>query len=118
MKKKRETSISRECADVLDAMNLYHLRLQSGRVKVRGGFMHLCPTGTPDRLFLLPVPNTHPMIVFVEVKVPGEELRPEQVIVHARLVGTGACVLTVTSGRELNLAILEMKKGLIAPSRK
>lgn len=42
------------------------LRLNSGRVKVRGGFMHLCPEGTADYLVCDPQPH------WIELKAPGQ----------------------------------------------
>lgn len=43
-----ETKIKGEVQDLLNSLGVFYMRLQSGRVRVRGGMMHLCPTGTAD----------------------------------------------------------------------
>lgn len=35
---------------MLKQMGIWATRLQAGKVRVRGGWMQLCPTGTPDVL--------------------------------------------------------------------
>lgn len=55
-------------------------RCQSGKVKVRGGWMELAPNGTPDIIGFL----DSGQFLAIEVKLPGEELRPEQLEWFAR----------------------------------
>lgn len=44
-----ETSeVTRPLLDALHALNIYAVRTHSGRVRIRGGWMHLGPKGTPD----------------------------------------------------------------------
>ena len=70
-----ETAISKAIADAIKALGFKVLRLHSGGVKVRGGYMAGNETGTPDRCVLL----SGGTVVFLEVKRPGEKQRAEQV---------------------------------------
>lgn len=95
-KSKAETTLSKQIADQLDQLGIWHLRLNSGRVKVRGGWMHLCPEGTPDRVCLL-----EGRAVFIEVKVPGEQPTPEQIACHERIKQNGGIVLVIETAAQV-----------------
>lgn len=43
-----ETKLKGEVQDLLTVYGFFWMRLQSGMVKVKNGWMHLCPTGTAD----------------------------------------------------------------------
>jgi hypothetical protein len=43
-----ESDIRREIMNFLRQTGKFALRLNSGKVRVRGGWMQLCPEGTPD----------------------------------------------------------------------
>ncbi len=49
-----ETKLSKEIRDALTDAGIWAMRINSGKVPVRGGFMHLAPTGTPDVLVIHP----------------------------------------------------------------
>jgi hypothetical protein len=67
-----EGIIKGEIRDYLEMTGEHFLRLQSGIVKVRGGFMHLCPTGTPDFLVIRAVPH------WIEIKAEGCKTQKER----------------------------------------
>jgi hypothetical protein len=45
-----EGKVKKDVLKFLKDTKRYHMRMQSGRVKVRGGMMHLQPVGTADLL--------------------------------------------------------------------
>lgn len=61
-----EGQLKAEVTNFLSRSGLTYLRLNSGVVKVRGGFMHLCPEGTADFMVLCPD------LRFIELKAPGQ----------------------------------------------
>ena len=50
------------------------IRVQSGGLQVKRGFMNLAPKGTPDLLVVLP----RGRVAWIEVKRPGEDLTDAQ----------------------------------------
>src|SRR5262252_8425545 len=79
---KIETPISRDIRTALKQIGVPCYRIQSGRVKVRGGWMHLNDAGTPDLLatpLIRVMSDEMEIALWIEVKVPGKWLRPEQV---------------------------------------
>ena len=94
-KGKAETELSKAVADQLDKLGVFHLRLQSGKVKVKRGWMYLCPIGTPDRMILL-----DGRAVFIEVKRAGETPTPEQLQCHEMIRLNGGVVLVVESAAQ------------------
>ena len=56
--------------------------------------------GVPDRIIM-----ANDVVVFVEVKRPGEHLRPLQVAVHERMRRAGQTVLTVDSMTAVDLLV-------------
>lgn len=92
-----EKDITKQIGDYLDLLmragRLWHTRLNSGLARgVQGGWVHLCRTGTPDRMVLL-----GGTVVFFEVKKPGEEPTKEQLEQHELLRAQGAHVYVVRS---------------------
>lgn len=65
-----EGKVYRDCKSLLSCKGIPHFRMQSGRVKVRGGWLHLCPEGTPD-LLAFPNISSAPVPLWVETKVRG-----------------------------------------------
>jgi hypothetical protein len=61
------------------------IRMQSGRVRVRGGWMMLAPAGTAD---ILCFPQRKP-ITWIETKTLAGELRGKQEEFRERVVGWG-----------------------------
>jgi hypothetical protein len=65
--------------EILDLLALYHIkafRVQSGKVRVRGGYMHLAPEGTSDLIGYMPYTGR---ILAIETKVKGENPRKSQI---------------------------------------
>ena len=58
----------------LDRLGIFYLRNQSGRVKVRGGWMNLAPQGTAD-LVIFPDGK---LPIWVECKVTGNKTSKER----------------------------------------
>ena len=59
---------------MLNQAGIFAMRLNSGKVKVKGGWMHLCPSGTAD---IIAFPK-HKPITWVETKLEKGKQRPEQ----------------------------------------
>jgi hypothetical protein len=70
---KEEGAIQSQITEYLKLRGIWHMRVQSGKVKVRGGWMQLAPTGTAD---LLAWPRSGP--VWIEVKKPKGTHETEQ----------------------------------------
>lgn len=86
----KEASISATIAEYLDRRRIYHLRLNSGKVKVGANYIHLCPEGTPDRFCIY-----HGKPVFIEVKRLGETPTAIQKETHERIERAGGVVIIV-----------------------
>ena len=100
-----ETTLSRNIQEALARMGVRVLRLQSGRVRVKGGWMQLAPEGTPDLLAILKSGR----VLWIEVKRPGEKPTAEQLAEHARLLRDGHAVAVVTTVQEAVDAVLRQK---------
>ena len=96
-----ESDIQRAILDALGAVGAFAFRAQSGKVKVRGGWMQLCPAGTPDILVLVP---PHGLLLGLEVKTATGEERESQIIWSAKARGRGAVVATVRTPQEAVVA--------------
>ena len=68
------------------------IRVQSGVVKVKRGWMHLAPEGTPD-LYVVGWG-------WLETKLEKSKPTPEQLDMHARLIAAGERVAVVRSVAE------------------
>lgn len=89
----RETPLSKQIAEWLDARNIYNDRLNCGKVQTAGGnWITLCKTGTPDRFAII-----RGQLIFIEVKQRGEKPNPEQFEKHLELMKSGAIVLVCDS---------------------
>ena len=80
-----ERDISRAITKALEAMGLVVIRIQSGVVKVGDHYVRQARKGTHDKLVL----GKQGRSLFVEVKRPGEKLKPAQVRFAARLERLG-----------------------------
>jgi hypothetical protein len=92
-KRKEETDLSKSIKTALEAMGFYVLRVNSGRVAVKRGWLWLAPAGTAD-LFAFKAGR----VVALEVKVPGEVLDDAQVEWRDAWVAKGfsaACVHSI-----------------------
>jgi hypothetical protein len=102
-----ETALSKSIRTALEAMGLRVLRLNSGKVKVSKGWMYLAPKGTPD----LQVELRGGRVLWLEVKLPGEQLNADQVAEHERLTLNGHTVCVVRSPQEAIDAVIEAVNG-------
>ena len=94
-----ETELSREIQKALEKVGVWVIRIQSGVVKVRRGYMQLAPKGTPD--LLLPAYGA-----FLEVKMPGEKPTKPQQEWHERARREGVRVEVVSSpAQAVNFAL-------------
>jgi len=87
-----ETDISRAIRDELKRLGFWPVRIQSGKVKVKGGWMQLAEPGTPDICLV--------GLGWFEVKTSTGERLPSQVAWHSRAAREGVRVATVRSVRE------------------
>lgn len=62
--------------------------------------------GVPDRICIFP----GPMVVFVELKAPGGELRPEQEREHQRLRALGCDVRVIASRVAVREFLAEVRR--------
>lgn len=88
-----ETDVSREIAKALEQLGCKVIRLKAGQ---RGRRNIAIAKGTPDRVVLTPSGST----VWLEVKLPGEELRPDQRDWFAWAAKHGHCAVVATSIQE------------------
>lgn len=86
-----ETDLSRAIRKALGAMGIPCERVQSGRVRVKGGFLTLAGEGTPD----IVTPYG-----WLEIKLPGEKPRENQLSWHQAWQAQGAKVAVVASVAE------------------
>jgi len=112
-----ETDLQRAILETLRALGLTVWRNQSGTVRVRGGFMHMAPEGTPDIIGYL----ADGRLLGIEVKLPGKEKRntkPErrekQAAWRAKARAAGCVVGQVTSVGEAVLLV----RGAMAETRR
>ena len=92
-----ETALQHSIVEALEKMGLLVIRIQCGRVKVRGGWMQLAPEGTPD---LLVTGSKYLRKAFLETKTPVGKLSQVQRVMHQRLVRSGERVFVVRSVEE------------------
>ena len=101
--RKPETLLQVGIVDALRTAGYLVLRLQSGKAKVQGGWMQLCPEGTPD---LLVVGRC-----FLEVKTKDGALTEEQEKMHRKIRQQGVPVHTVRTAREALEAVQGVANG-------
>ena len=94
---------------IVDALNLLSgvraMRLQSGMVKVRNGFMHLCEPGTPDILVMLR--GGH--VAWIECKAPKGVNEKSQPIWHEMAAKMGHSVRVVRDTQSAISFVREMQ---------
>lgn len=101
-----EGDIKRRILAALEAAGAFAFRVQSGMVKVRGGWMHLSPTGTADVLVIVP---PHGRLLGLEVKTAKGKEREAQLRWADDVRRLGGVVRTVRTPEEAVTAYLEMK---------
>jgi hypothetical protein len=90
-RRKPETILAGAVRGVLEAKGVPFERVQSGQLRVKRGRLHCASKGTPDYWSALG---------WIECKVPGGKLSPEQEAWHAEAKRWGVRVAVVTSGAE------------------
>jgi hypothetical protein len=87
-----ETALSKAIRDALKRVrHVKVLRLNSGLVRAKGGYVHLCENGTPDLMVMLP----HKRVCWLEAKTRDGVVEDEQVEWHAQALALGHVVHVV-----------------------
>lgn len=94
---KPETSRQALIVEALETAGRLVIRIQSGRVRVKGGWMHLAPTGTPD-LYVVGWG-------WLETKLENTKPSAEQLRMHARLRSAGERVEIIRTPSEALSAV-------------
>lgn len=101
-----ETDVSRAIQDALKAVGIWCIRVQAGRHRVKGGYLHCAEAGTPDLLVLSPA------LGWLEVKRDEKEKpRASQELWHAKAKSEGIRVAIVSSPREAVETVLGWARG-------
>jgi hypothetical protein len=98
-----ETDISREIREALTKSGWRCERINSGKVKVNGGWMHLAQKGFPDTLVMKP--GKPGVVGFLETKTDVGHLNEWQIAWHAWAVKSGFNVATVRSRSDALAAV-------------
>lgn len=83
-----ETEINKKCVDYVKGLRFRAYRMNSGKVKVRGGWMKLQEKSCPDYLF-----NVKGCWVWFEGKKSGKEASKAQAEHHEELKASGDYVI-------------------------
>lgn len=101
-----ETEISKSIRDTLRKADWRVERINSGKVKVSGGWMHLASPGTPDLLCMKAIG----LFGFLETKTAIGKLSDKQVEWHAWARTAGINVAMVRSAIEALDVVKEWEK--------
>jgi len=99
-----ESDLQSRIIDALKAVGVWVIRI--GRNKRRGKMNKFAPSGEDG------IPDLWTEYGWIEVKLPGEELRPAQAEWHAKARRRGVNVGVAESGAQAYGLIDEWKKGL------
>jgi len=102
----RESEIQRAILDAFAAMGVLAFRINSGRVKAKGGWYQGAPAGFPDVIVVVPPTGR---LLGLEVKTATGEENADQVKMAKDLSRAGAAVRTVRSAEEAIRAYLDAK---------
>jgi hypothetical protein len=83
----READLQRTILDYLRLHRIFHWRSNSGKVRVKGGWVKLAPKGSPD---IFAVPKGDGRLLGIEVKMPGE-VQSEEQKAFQRAMETAGC---------------------------
>ena len=98
-----ESDLYARIVEVAKKLGLIALRLNSGKVPTRGGWMQLCPVGTPDAVIFGPCGQA----LFLEAKVEGKDLSPAQKEFRAKAARLGHVVERVVTEADVVRAVKE-----------
>lgn len=102
-----ETALSASIRESLARLGVWCIRVQSGKVRVRRGMMHLAEPGTPDLLLVGPRELAGS---WLEVKTTTD-LRPDQIAWHERAARQGVRVAVVRSVEQAVRAVRDWQRG-------
>ena len=80
-----ERDIQKQVMDMLEQCGIFAIRLNSGKVPVRGGYMTLCPIGTGDIIVFPPMSTP----VWLEIKQLKGIQQQEQIKFQAKTADYG-----------------------------
>jgi hypothetical protein len=99
-----ETILKNEVVAFLKTSGMFWMRLNAGKVRVRGGFLQLAPEGCTDILIFPPK-----RIVWAEIKPPGQSTaknrKTKQAEFRDKVLAEGHEHVVVTSLLDLQLAL-------------
>ena len=98
---KTENQIQNEIIEYLTCCGFIVHRMQSGKVKVKGGWMQLCPEGTPD-LFAV---GRNGKTIWIEVKTKNGSVSDKQADQICELISRGQDVFIIRSVQQLEAVI-------------
>lgn len=101
-----EADIQRAILDAFRAMGVLAFRINSGKVRVRGGWYQGAPAGFPDVVVVVP---PHGRMLGLEVKDAKGATSEVQDKMHQDLCGAGVAVRTCRTVEEAIRAYLEAK---------
>lgn len=95
-----ETKISKAIGDLLDYRVDWNSRIQSNKIKTASGhYVRGAKAGTPDRV------AAAGLMLWLEVKKPGEQATPDQVKTMAALRANGSLTAVVESIDDVNAVL-------------
>jgi hypothetical protein len=98
----RHSALVNACIAYVQARGGMATRLQAGRVRVGGRWVHMSKSGWPDVIGLIPPVGR---FLAVEVKVGRDTLSPVQRTTHEELQRRGALVVTIRDIKDLEAAL-------------
>lgn len=99
-----ETSeITTPILEALKKAGIFAMRLNSGKVKVRGGWMTLCPEGTAD-IVVYPEPQSgfYDPVIWIETKQADGKHRAAQLKFKDRVMALGHQYLTMRDPKDVD----------------
>lgn len=100
MAERLESSVSRGVTDAWRKLGGIVVRVHSGKVSVRGGWMQLADRGTPDLLVL----GDHGRGFWAETKTEKSHLTTEQIAMHHDLRRRGHPVYVIRNEQDARAA--------------
>ena len=105
-KKPLESVVLKWIKAYLRARNIFHVRINSGRIRTQQGhWVQLAPEGTPDLYVLY-----KGVSLWVEAKREGEKPRAEQLRQHEFIRQSGGVVIVAESVEDVRAALMNIDK--------
>ncbi len=93
----KEAEIQKYCLDSIRKIGVFCMRINSGKVKVRGGFMQLAPVGTAD----IVVYPEGKLPCWLEIKQASGEQRLAQIAFQEKVTSLGHSYHVIKSINEV-----------------